>query len=72
VQTPTTPGAEPHLFDDIDAVLLMRLYPHSKDPRHDAMAAGHAAHDAGLKLVAAQQAPIAEPEGMTGVVLGHA
>jgi len=56
-QTPTTAPAQPVLFEDIDPVLLMRLYPHGKDARADAMAAGHAAHDAGLKLRAAAQEP---------------
>lgn len=62
VQTQATEGARPVLFDDIDPVLLCRLYPHSKsgdESRGLAEKAGEAAHEAGLKLVAAQQEPVA-------------
>lgn len=65
-QTPDTPGAEPVLFDDIDPVLLARLYPDAMskgigEARDLAMAAGHAAHDLGAKLMAAAQEPVAVP-----------
>jgi hypothetical protein len=64
-QTPATPGAEPVLFDDIEPVLLCRLYPDaasSAEARAAAMAAGVAAHEAGLNLVAAAQEPVAGAE----------
>ena len=54
-------AAKPVLFPDIDPILLIRLYPESKDTAElhaKAMAAGQAAHDAGAKLVAAQQEPV--------------
>jgi hypothetical protein len=64
-QTPDTPGAEPVLFEDLEPVLLCRLYPDAAsntEARAAAMAAGAAAHEAGLGLVAAQQEPVAGTE----------
>jgi len=54
-------AAKPVLFDDIDPVLLVRLYPEATsaaDMRTAAMAAGTATYDAGQELVAAQQEPV--------------
>ena len=54
-------AAKPVLFDDIDPVLLVRLYPEAKDSaemRSMAMAAGTATYAAGQELVAAQQEPV--------------
>lgn len=64
-QTPDTKPAPPVLFTDIDPVLLVRLYPASKDAQGDALAAGQAAYDQSTTVVAAQQAPVAgmEPVG---------
>ena len=56
---PNVPPAEPVLFDDIDPVLLMRLYPKAKDARGDALAAGKAAFEASATVVASQQEPVA-------------
>lgn len=53
--------ARPVLFDDIDPVLLVRLYPAARDAaemRAQAMEAGERAYDEGLKLVASQQEPV--------------
>lgn len=59
-QTPDTPPAKPVLFEDIDQVLLLRLYPEAKgDARLLAEKAGQQAYADGLKLVAAQQEPVA-------------
>jgi hypothetical protein len=55
-------AAKPVLFDDIDPVLLVRLYPSAEsaaDMRTQAMAAGEAAYEQGANLVAAQQEPVA-------------
>jgi hypothetical protein len=64
-QTFNTPPADPVLFDDIDPVLLLRLYPDSKsheEMRSLAMQAGLAAKEAGLHLRAAQDGePPPEP-----------
>lgn len=67
-QTPETAPAEPVLFDDIDPVLLARLYPEataggSGEARAKAMEAGAAARDAAMTLVAAQQEPVLLPSG---------
>lgn len=66
-QKPDTPPAPPVLFEDIDPVYLMRLYPDSKDGRGDAEKAGKAAFDMSTKLHASQQDPIGvqepQPEG---------
>ena len=54
-------AAKPVLFEDIDPVLLIRLYPGAKDVaelRAQAMAAGQLVHDEGAKLIAAQQQPV--------------
>ena len=54
------PRPTPVLVDDIDPVLLVRLYPDSTstaDARAQAIAAGNATHAAGETLVAAQQQP---------------
>lgn len=64
VQTPTTEGAKPVLFDDIDPILLARLYPDAlkggmADARALAMKAGEACHELGTKLMAAAQEPVA-------------
>lgn len=59
-QTPDTAPAEPVLFDDLDPVLLARMYPNAKsgeEARSHAMEAGRQAHAHGHKLVAAQQEP---------------
>ena len=56
-------AAKPVLFDDIDPVLLIRLYPwatSAEDMRSQAMAAGEATYAAGQDLVAAQQEPVNE------------
>jgi hypothetical protein len=62
MQTPDTPGADPVLFEDIEPVLLARLYPAAmggmEAARGLAMEAGHAAQEAGLALVADQQLPV--------------
>ncbi len=60
-QGPEVESAAPVLFEDIDPVLLVRLYPeaiNATDARSAAMAAGTATHDAGMHLVAAQQEPV--------------
>lgn len=60
---PPAPAPEPVLFEDIDPVLLVRLYPkaaNSDAARADAMKAGHEAKEAGAKLKASQQEPIGE------------
>jgi hypothetical protein len=64
-QTPETPPADPVLFEDIDPIYLARLYPQALaggigEARELAMAAGVAAHDDGLNLVASQQEPVIE------------
>jgi hypothetical protein len=61
-QTPDTAPAKPVLFEDLDPVLLVRLYPDAKsgeEMRTLAMAAGDKAHEDGKNLVAAQQEPVA-------------
>jgi len=58
LQTRDTRPAEPVLFDDIDPVLLVRLYPHAasgEEARAEAKKAGAAAAEAAMHLVAAQQ-----------------
>jgi hypothetical protein len=58
--TPPEP-IKPVLFEDIDPVLLMRLYPElsgNKEAREAALAAGIATHEAGAKMIAAQQEPV--------------
>ena len=53
--------AKPVLFEDIDPVLLIRLYPWGQNVgelRALAMAAGEAAHEQGALLMAAQQEPV--------------
>ena len=57
--SPNVPPPEPELFETIDPVLLMRLYPGAKDPRAAALAAGKAAFEASGKVVASQQEPVA-------------
>lgn len=57
-QTPDTMPAKPVLFEDIDKVLLMRLYPDSADPNSDALAAGDAAYNGSRDIVASQQVPV--------------
>jgi hypothetical protein len=64
VQTPETEGAKPVLFDDIEPILLARLYPEAlaggmAEARALAMAAGEAAFEQGNKLVASAQEPVA-------------
>ena len=52
---------KPVLFDDIDPVLLVRLYPESKDAaamRAQAMAAGVQAAEQGAAAVASQNEPV--------------
>ena len=65
---PETPDAprEPVLFDDIEPVYLVRLYPDAvkkggEAAREAAMAAGKATAEAGAKLIAAQQQEIVFP-----------
>ena len=58
-------AAKPVLFDDIDPILLARLYPDAlkggmADARGLAMKAGEACHEAGAKLIAAAQEPVAQ------------
>ena len=61
---PTTepaPPPPPVLFDDIDPVLLVRLYPGATDAgdmRAQAMAAGTAAAEQGAVAVASQNEPV--------------
>lgn len=67
-QTPTTMPAKPVLFDDLDGVLLLRLYPDAKtseDARAGAKKAGAAAYEDSAKIVAAAQVDTQEipPEG---------
>jgi hypothetical protein len=62
-QTPTTEGAKPVLFDDLDPILLARLYPAAlaggmADARKLALEAGEHTHELGTKLLAAAQEPI--------------
>jgi hypothetical protein len=55
------PPPEPVLFEDIDPVLLIRLYPAAKDVaelRAQAMAAGAAAAEQGAAAVASQNEPV--------------
>ena len=52
---------KPVLFDDIDPVLLVRLYPEAKDAgdmRAQAMAAGAQAAEQGAAAVASQNEPV--------------
>lgn len=58
---PPAPPLKPVLFDDIDPVLLIRLYPAAKDVaelRAQAMAAGAAAAEQGAAAVASQNEPV--------------
>ena len=60
VAEPAAP-AMPVLFDDLDPVLLVRLYPEIVDvpaARTAAMAAGTAAREQGMELVASQNEPV--------------
>ena len=60
-QTPDTKGAEPHLVEGIDKVLLHRLFPEadsSADVEGLAVAQGQKTWEQGSTLVAAQQEPI--------------
>lgn len=53
--------AKPVLFEDIDPVLLVRLYPGAKDAaemRAQAEKAGQEVAEAGAKIIASQQEPI--------------
>jgi hypothetical protein len=55
------PPPKPVLFDDIDPVLLVRLYPESKDAaamRAQALAAGAQAAEQGAAAVASQNEPV--------------
>lgn len=53
---------DPVLFDDIDPVLLAKVYPDATDAqRAAAVAAGKAAQEAGRELHAAQQEPVTPP-----------
>ena len=55
------PAPEPVLFEDIDPVLLVRLYPDAAsvdELRSQAMQAGQAAKEQGAELVASQQEPV--------------
>jgi len=60
-QSPDTMPAAPVLFDDIDPVLLMRLYPGITDAQAAALAAAQADYDGAKTLVAAQQVEMAPP-----------
>jgi hypothetical protein len=54
-------AAEPVLLEDIDPVLLVRLYPGARDAaemRAQALAAGQATFAAGQELIASQQEPV--------------
>lgn len=56
--------AQPVLFEDIDPVLLVRLYPDAANQaaaRAQAMAAGQAARELGGKIIASQQEAMAVP-----------
>jgi hypothetical protein len=58
---PSTEPVKPVLFDDIDPVLLIRLYPGAKDAaelRAQAMAQGIKTAEEGAANVAAQQQPV--------------
>jgi hypothetical protein len=66
-KTEPLPPAEPVLFEDIDPVLLVRLYPaarDSADARAQAMEAGHRVREEGLALIASQQEPVLTGEGV--------
>jgi hypothetical protein len=69
-KTDPLPPAEPVLFDDIDPVLLVRLYPaarDSADARAQALEAGHRVREEGLALIASQQEPVLTGEAaLTG------
>ena len=73
---PTTAGAaapDPVLFDDIDPILLAKVYPGATDAKADAMAAGTAAKAEGEKLEASQQQPQGDaPTPPAGTVSGGA
>ena len=59
----STTQPDPVLFEDIDPILLAKVYPGGGDTKAQAMAAGEAAKAAGAELVASQQqeqAPAAE------------
>jgi hypothetical protein len=60
-QTPETKGAEPHLVEGIDPVLLHRLFPEADsaaDVEAMALAQGKETWEQGATLVAAQNVPI--------------
>jgi hypothetical protein len=64
-QTPETWGAEPHLVEGTDKVLLHRLFPDadsSADVEGLALAQGQKTWEQGATLVAAQQEPIKASE----------
>ena len=59
--TGSTEAAKPVLIEDIDPILLVRLYAEAKDAgemRAMAVAAGNATYEAGQTLVASQQEPV--------------
>lgn len=63
--TAAPPVVKPHLIEGTDPVLLVRLYPEAKDlaeMRAQALAAGEATAEAGAKLLASQQEPVAGTE----------
>lgn len=67
-QTPTTMPAKPVLFDDLEPVLLTRLYPDAKSSdaaKAEAKKAGQAAYDGSAKVLAAAQVETTDvpPEG---------
>ena len=65
-QSPATPPAVPVLFDDLDGVLLFRLYPDAiggEDARDKAKQAAQQAYVLSTRIIAAQQEPARGPDG---------
>jgi len=63
---PSTTPAAPHLGEDMDPVLLLRLFPAKvtvEAARAAALAQGKATAEAGAHLVASQQEPVPPPAG---------
>jgi hypothetical protein len=59
--TGSVEAAKPVLIEDIDPILLVRLYPEATsagDMRSCALAAGNATYEAGQTLIASQQEPV--------------
>lgn len=65
-QGPDVMPAKPVLFDDLDGVLLYRLYGNEDDPRAAAKAAGQAAYEGSRDVIAAAQVHTEPPPQETG------